>query len=168
MTTDNHCSGILIFSFRISHTRGNSFSPIFDFVPHIVCQHSVNQRNLFDHSGFSIIKSTFRLLKALYLIQCSLLEHFYNFFKSEILEKLYITKGYLVIPIISLTPTKNTCCIFPQSLLKISLEYTFSFTSSKQASYLLAITASLIALNFSKSFTTLLPKNFSPSFRVGS
>ena len=61
----------------------------------------------------------FSCTKSLYLIQCSHLEHFYRFFKSGIPEKPYITRVFLVVPIISLTPTKNICCIFPVSLFSL-------------------------------------------------
>ena len=40
-----------------------------------------------------------------------LIEHFYRFFKSGVPEKPYITRVFLVVPIISLTPTRYTCCI---------------------------------------------------------
>ena len=55
-----------------------------------------------------------------------------------------------------------------QSLLKISLVYTFPLTSSRHESYLFAIIALERRLNSSRSLTTLLPKNVLPSARVGS
>ena len=61
----------------------------------------------------------FSCTKSLYLVQSSHLEHFYRFFKSRIPEKPYITRFFLVVPIISLTPTKNICCIFPVSLFSL-------------------------------------------------
>lgn len=46
--------------------------------------------------------------------------------------------------------------------------YTLSLMSSRHELYLLAMTASDMDLNLSRSFTTLLPKNVVPSSRVGS
>ena len=55
-----------------------------------------------------------------------------------------------------------------QSLRKMSRVYTFSFTSSRQISYRLAIIAFDRRLNSSKSFTTREPKKVVPSSKVGS
>ena len=66
----------------------------------------------------------FSCVESLYLVQCSHLEHFYRFFKSGIPEKPYFIRGFSVVPIISLSPTKNTCRIFPVYLFSLIFFHT--------------------------------------------
>ena len=68
--------------------------------------------------------------------------------------------------LISFTLTGFYC--IGQSRRKMSRVYTFSWTSSKQLSYLLAMMAWDISLNFFRSLTTTLPKKVLPSSNVGS